>query len=108
MQLRTARLCLDCEEVHQEQECPICLSEASVYLTRWIPVEERRRTERRLPSAVKVTPERTGVARWVQRGMVGLALIAASRWLLHANDRTGSRNPSGKRQGSEKAERPLG
>jgi len=32
MQLRTARLCLDCEELHQDQQCPNCASEAFVYL----------------------------------------------------------------------------
>ena len=95
MQLRTARLCLDCEEIHEAQECPVCLSEAFVYLMRWVPVEERR--TRRLPSATKVVPEKTGVSRWVQRGVVGLAVMAASRWLLQA---TPSNGPSAaKRQG---------
>jgi hypothetical protein len=40
MRLRTARLCLDCEKIHESQQCPLCLSEAVVYLTRWIPAEE--------------------------------------------------------------------
>jgi hypothetical protein len=79
MQLRTARLCLDCEEVHESQECPVCLSEAGVYLTRWIPPEERR--TRRFPSAIKVTPVARDPARWVKRGVFGLAVLAASRWL---------------------------
>ena len=93
MQLRTARLCLDCEEIHEAQECPVCLSEAFVYLMRWVPVEERR--TRRLPSATKVIPEtkvmpeKTGVGRWVQRGVVGLAVMAASRWLLQATPPNG-------------------
>jgi hypothetical protein len=60
----------------------VCLSEAFVYLTRWVPVEERR--TRRLPSATNVIPEKTGVGRWVQRGVMGLAVMAASRWLLQA------------------------
>ena len=60
----------------------MCLSEAFVYLTRWVPVEERR--TRRLPSATNVIPEKTGVGRWVQRGVMGLAVMAASRWLLQA------------------------
>ena len=81
MQLRTARLCLDCEEIHADQQCPVCLSEAFTYLTRWVPVEERR--TRRLPSAVKVTPEARGSGRWVRRGVFGLAVLAAaSRWLM--------------------------
>jgi hypothetical protein len=50
-------------------------------------VEERR--TRRLPSATKVVPEKTGVSRWVQRGVVGLAVMAASRWLLQATPPNG-------------------
>jgi hypothetical protein len=90
MQLRTARLCLDCEEVHESQECPVCLSEAGVYLTRWIPPEERR-TTRRFPSAIKVTPVTRDPARWVKRGAVGLVVLAASRWLLQAGGEAQSR-----------------
>ena len=89
MQLRTARLCLDCEEVHENQECPICLSEAGVYLTRWIPPEERR--TRRFPSAIKVTPVARDSARWVKRGVFGLAVLAASRWLWKAGSETQSK-----------------
>jgi hypothetical protein len=86
MQLRSARLCLDCEEIHEAQECPVCLSEAFVYLTRWVPVEERR--THRLPSAIKVTPEPRGAARWVRRGVFGLAVLAASRWVWQSSDDT--------------------
>jgi len=88
MQLRTARLCLDCEEVHENQQCPVCLSEAGVYLMRWIPAEERR--TRRFPSAVKVTPVASNPARWIRRGVFGLAVFAASRWLWQA----GGQRPS--------------
>jgi hypothetical protein len=42
MQLRMARLCLDCEEVHAEQQCPVCASDHFTYLTRWVPAPERR------------------------------------------------------------------
>src|SRR6185503_18315270 len=42
MQLRNARLCLDCEEVHDAQQCPLCTSEAYVPLTRWVEAPERR------------------------------------------------------------------
>ena len=41
VQLRIARLCLDCEEVHDEYRCPACASDAFSYLTRWVPVPER-------------------------------------------------------------------
>jgi putative endonuclease len=49
MQVRTARLCLDCEELHPDQQCPNCASEAFVYLSRWIAIEERRKRQRPPP-----------------------------------------------------------
>ena len=42
MQLNVARLCLDCEEVHDAQRCPVCASETFAYLTRWVPRIETR------------------------------------------------------------------
>lgn len=42
MQLRRARLCLDCEEVHDQSQCPVCASDHFTYLSRWVPVPERR------------------------------------------------------------------
>jgi hypothetical protein len=42
MQLRVARLCLNCEEVHDAQTCPLCASETYAFLKKWVPVEERR------------------------------------------------------------------
>ena len=46
MQLRTARLCLDCDNVHETQQCPVCASEAFAFMTRWVPAPERRRLPR--------------------------------------------------------------
>jgi len=100
MQLRTARLCLDCEEVHESPQCPVCLSEGFVFLTRWIPAEERRLT-RRLPTAMNVTPEKSGAARWVQRGIVGLAVVAAGRWWWQSTHPNGA--PEGTKFPPEKA-----
>jgi hypothetical protein len=37
MQLRNARLCLDCEEVHDAAHCPLCASESFAFITRWVP-----------------------------------------------------------------------
>ena len=54
MQLRMARLCLDCEEVHDDYQCPVCASDHFTYLTRWVPAPERR--ERPRP-AVTPPPE---------------------------------------------------
>ena len=46
MQLRNARLCLDCEEVHDAPQCPVCASESFAFLTRWVPAPERRERPR--------------------------------------------------------------
>ena len=53
MQLRVARLCLDCEELHVESSCPVCASERYAHLTAWLPVEERRRWRRPSPNAAR-------------------------------------------------------
>jgi hypothetical protein len=54
MQLRMARLCLDCEEVHDEYRCPVCASDHFTYLTRWVPAPERRQRPR---AAVAPSPD---------------------------------------------------
>ena len=57
MQLRTARLCLDCEEVHDEYRCPVCASDHFTYVSRWVPVPERRDRSRPTPPAAPPRPE---------------------------------------------------
>jgi hypothetical protein len=90
MQLRTARLCLDCEEVHDAQQCPTCASESFAYLTRWVPVPERRARPRPTDLANRetidtyremLTPERKGGWSLVRRGAVGLALFGVAGWM---------------------------
>jgi hypothetical protein len=81
MQLRTSRLCLDCEEIHEEPQCPVCASETFAFLTRWVPVVERRSKPRTAPKP------RSDVNKWAQGGMVGLAAIAFSRWLWESSRR---------------------
>jgi hypothetical protein len=49
MQLRVARLCLDCEELYVGESCPICASERFAFLSNWLPSEERRRWRRPAP-----------------------------------------------------------
>lgn len=93
MQLRSARLCLDCDELHDEPQCPICASEAFVFLTRWIPVEDRR-VRNRAMSRPAQPPAR--VARLVKGGAVGLAVLATARWLL--------RNPTPSQNSADAAE----
>ena len=98
MQLRTARLCLDCEELHEQQQCPICASETFVYLTRWIPVEDRR-TRRRPVRPVAAPP--SNASRWAQRGVIGLAAIAAGRWLWQSSQRAQGSPPDAPGDGSQ-------
>jgi hypothetical protein len=86
MQLRTARLCLDCEEVHGDWRCPVCASGSFTYLTRWIPVEDRRHSP--LPRPAEPTPTAPAAnngSRWVKRGALGVAVVAASRFLWHVS-----------------------
>ena len=107
MQLRTARLCIDCEEVHDAARCPACASETFTYLVRWIPSDERRRrprTEaaqpvaeqpeevdayRRLASG-EVTPSKG--RQLLTKGVVGLAAIGVAGWLWGRKD--GNHPPS--------------
>lgn len=64
MQLRVARLCLDCENLHVDDFCPVCASERYAYLSQWLPSEERRRWRRPAP---RVTPPPQGVLHEVKR-----------------------------------------
>jgi hypothetical protein len=88
MQLRVARLCLDCEEVHDDYRCPICASDHFTYLTRWVPAPERR--ERPRPAAPPpelevyqqlVAPEK-GRGRFFARALVGLGAAGVFGLLL--------------------------
>ena len=81
MQLRNARLCLDCEEIHTHQQCPVCASESFAYLTRWVPADDRRQNRRTTPVSNLAKTPSTNNMRWVKRGAAGVAVVAASRWL---------------------------
>jgi len=81
MHLQEARLCLDCEELHTEDRCPRCASDAFAFVTRWIPANERRvRTRRPAPSA----PVMSTRSRWLTGAAGGIAALAAARWLWSA------------------------
>ena len=102
MRLDDARLCLDCEELHNEHECPACGSEAFAFLKRWIkttsprprppstrdpgaPVDvvSRAATSEQLDAWKQIvegkSPEpRHG--RLIARGLVGLAAMGLAGW----------------------------
>jgi hypothetical protein len=105
MQLRSARLCLDCEEVHDAKMCPVCASESFAYVTRWIPAPERRLrprpessddpddTVRTTPIAaadpddtVRTAPVRRPVSAssrgLIKKGVVGLTAIGLAGWFF--------------------------
>jgi hypothetical protein len=111
MQLRTARLCLDCEEVHDAQQCPVCASETFAYLTRWVPVPERRQRPRPVEPAGSETatayreimhPPPTTPWRAIRRGAVGLALFGVAGWLWRRSapsDNTAPKTTAGSARG---------
>ena len=49
MRLDDARLCLDCEEVHDQQMCPACGSEAFGFIRRWIRSAGESSSARTMP-----------------------------------------------------------
>ena len=96
MQLQSARLCLDCDEVHDAQQCPLCASESFAFITRWVPVPDRTDRAQRRPRAPEppspealgayremLRPEANSGGRWqtIRRGAVGLALFGIAGWL---------------------------
>ena len=89
MQLRVARLCLDCEEIHAARTCPRCTSESFALISRWVPAPERRArprpdsseadTYRELLAAEHGEPQ--GSHRWLTGGAMR-ATIGLGGWLL--------------------------
>jgi hypothetical protein len=90
MQLRTARLCLDCEEVHDAQRCPSCASETFTFITRWVPAPERRHRPRPTTSPEAevyknlLNPEANPsiARRMLKPGMVGLTALGIAGLFL--------------------------
>jgi hypothetical protein len=88
MQLRVARLCLDCEEIHAARTCPRCTSETFALISRWVPAPERRARPR--PDTTEAdtyrellaeTEEQPSSHRWLKGGAM-LATIGFGGWLL--------------------------
>jgi hypothetical protein len=102
MKLSTARLCLDCEEVHDAQVCPVCASETFSYLSRWIPIPEPRiqrpreaapqvEVYRQLIDADNPPPSRRG--RLLKQGAIGLTAVGVFGWLWRSSR---TRTPDGR------------
>lgn len=127
MQLRNARLCLDCEEVHDAPHCPACASESFAFITRWVPspsgdgapnAQAVVRTERRErpPAQLEATSRETldtyrqllggrpaeqpSNWRFVKRGALGLAIFGLAGWAWKQQNRAaGDRNDDPTSQG---------
>jgi hypothetical protein len=108
MQLDSARLCLDCDEIHDSQICPACGSEAFAFLTRWVkPTSDEHRERRQPPPALPAViathpvrtpeqieafrqliegkPERPAGRALVAKGVVGLAAVSLLGWAWRAS-----------------------
>jgi hypothetical protein len=90
MQLRVARLCLDCEELHVEDACPVCASERYAFMSTWLPSEERRRWRRPVPTPA---PRPTGMAAIVGSVLAWLRLEPPADRPPHPITRASDRVP---------------
>ena len=92
MQLHVARLCLDCNEVHETNECPRCGSESFAYLSRWVPAPERRVVARPASSPEAevykelIEPPASRRGRLLKRGALGIGVLAAAGWFLRRRE----------------------
>ena len=83
MQLTTARLCLNCEEVHAAQACPLCASETFAFLTRWVP-----HTQPQSPPVTRPRPSPTMLHRAAVGGVApGLTAFGLYQWFKRAQAR---------------------
>jgi hypothetical protein len=108
MKLATARLCLDCDEVHDEPQCPICGSESFAFLTRWVVAEGQRPASRRESAAAHTDPDRLEAYRALtappapRRGAphrlfgaaAGLATLGVAGWIWTVARQASRRRPS--------------
>jgi hypothetical protein len=101
MQLRDARLCLDCEEVHADQVCPGCGSETFAFLSRWVPAPEGDRPRPTSSKDAEVYRElleegpKPPARRLFKRGLLGLTALGIASWAWRSS------RDNGKADGSE-------
>jgi hypothetical protein len=102
MRLMNSRLCLDCEEVHDQQHCPVCGSESFAFLTRWVapadavaeagttrtvrppnPADRREQIDA-YRQILNPSPQQPRRGRMVAHGALGLALLGLARLVWRA------------------------
>jgi hypothetical protein len=107
MKLDVARLCLDCEEVHEHQVCPHCGSEAFAFLTRWVQPTSDVRLKTRVTAGETTTgqprpPDQVEALRQliegkpparrsalVLKGLLGVAAFGLAGWAWRSTYRPG-------------------
>jgi hypothetical protein len=87
-----ARLCLDCEEVHDAQRCPACASETFAVLSRWVPVPDRPPEARPPDTGPPVVRERAHApgsrakGRVLTGSLLGITTLGVVSWLIGRRD----------------------
>ena len=109
MHLSVARLCLDCQEIHDADRCPVCTSEAFGFITRWVKVDPAPRyippNKKPAPDTSRVDdyrqilnpkPRRSRAARWLRKGglVVAAGYLARWGWQLAAQQKNSARRPT--------------
>src|SRR5712691_8345193 len=105
MRLALARLCLDCEEVHDGDRCPVCGSETFAFLKKWVPPTALAEGSLRLRQDVRssgspeqlktyqqlLEPDRSASRKrsLIARGALGLAILGAVRLVWHLGKSSG-------------------
>ena len=103
MRLRDARLCLDCDEVHDATMCPVCGSESFTYISRWVPVPDAERPHRPpSPSSEQATAYRELLSgneppsrgrKLLKGGLLGLTALGLAGWAWRST-RTNGKDPT--------------
>ncbi len=85
MPLEKARLCLECDTVHDLPACPQCGSSAFFYLANWIKPKEPPRPE---PSAKKPAATQPPKKRhWLRNSLLAAGTVLAAYNLLFKRSR---------------------
>jgi len=112
MQLRDARLCADCDEVHDLQQCPHCASERFSYLSRWVPLPPDRVRARPTTSPEAevyrrlINPQESRPSRGVWRNsLMSVAAAGVVGWLWQSASRARNAQDG---DGAERAGRERG
>jgi hypothetical protein len=107
MHLSVARLCLDCQEIHSDDRCAVCTSEAFGFITRWVKVDTQPRAvpkDEAATNAARVdsyrqilnpAAKRSTAARWLRKGglVVAAGYLARLGWQIAAQRNRPSEGP---------------